>query len=90
MSKIIDLTSLIREAMAYENSLMPNDHENGVSIDSMSNREGEPMTVEGYWVAPDTGERYYIAAEITIQVTDFEFSPPDDYWDEDDEGDEDV
>lgn len=88
--KIVDLRGLIREAMADDNSFMPYRHSNGVSIDTFNHRDGEPLSVEGYWVAPDTGERYYIAAEITIQVTDFEFSPPDDYWDEDDEEDEDV
>ena len=76
--KIIDLNALIMEAMSDRDSLMPYDHENGVAIDTRNKVEGGTTSVEGYWTAPDTGERYFIAATVTIEATAFEYSPADD------------
>lgn len=75
--KIIDLNALIMEAMSDENSLMPYRHSNGVSIDTRNKVDGGKTSVEGFWTAPDTGERYYIAADVTIEATEFSFCPED-------------
>lgn len=83
--KIIDLGALILEAMSDDNTLMPYSHANGVSIDTRNKLDGNKTNVEGYWTAPDTGERYYISADVTITPTEFSFCPPDDLYDE--EGD---
>lgn len=78
--KVIDLKSLIMEAMSDENSLMPHDHDNGVSIDTRNKVEGGKTSIEGYWTAPDTGERYYIAAEVSVKTLEFSYCPEDEDW----------
>ena len=78
--KVIDLGALILEAMADDNSLMPMRHENGVSIDTRNKVEGKKTSVEGFWAAPDTGERYYIAANVIIEPTEFSYCPEDEDW----------
>ena len=79
--KTIDLGALILEAMVDDNSLTPySRHSNGVSIDTRNKVEGSSTSVEGYWTAPDTGERYFISADVTITPTVFEYSPEDEDW----------
>ena len=78
--KIVDIGALILEAMSDENSLMPSRHDNGVDIDTRNKIEGNKTSVEGFWTAPDTGERYYIAADVTITPTEFAYSPEDEDW----------
>ena len=78
--KTIDLGALLMEAMSDENSLMPSRHENGVDIDTRNKVEGNKTSVEGFWTAPDTGARYYIAANVTIEPTEFSYCPEDEDW----------
>ena len=78
--KTIDLGALLMEAMSDENSLMPYRNSNGVSIDTRNKVEGNKTSVEGYWTAPDTGQRYYIAANVTIEPTEFSYCPEDEDW----------
>lgn len=78
--KIIDLGALILEAMSDDNSLMPYRYENGVSIDTRNKVDGNKTSIEGYWTAHDTGERYYIAASVTIEPTEFSYCPEDEDW----------
>lgn len=78
--KVIDLNALIMEAMSDESSLMPHRHDNGVSIDTRNKVEGGKTSVEGYWTAPDTGERYFIAATVTVEATEFSYCPEDEDW----------
>ena len=78
--KVISIGALILEAMADDDSLMPMRHENGVSIDTRNKVEGKKTSVEGFWTAPDTGERYYIAANVIIEPTEFSYCPEDEDW----------
>jgi len=78
--KVVDVSALILEAMSDEDSLMPYQHPNGISIDTRNQVEGSKTSVEGYWTAPDTGDRYYILADVEVTVKVFDYSPDDEDW----------
>lgn len=78
--KIINLGALILEAMTDDDTSMPYDHENGVKIDTREKVVENVTQVEGFWVAPDTGERYYVRANVTVDPLEFSYCPEDEDW----------